>query len=82
MWLKCAYSMLDYSRTGAVPGSRKNAFWAVGMDMIRKEGLISMGSGFSASMALEVVYSGFRLGAYEFFKDKFVLASCFACRNR
>lgn len=53
-----------------VPGSRKNAFWAVGMDMIRKEGLISMGSGFSASMAREVVYSGFRLGAYEFFKDK------------
>ena len=72
-------SSLGYLSMAVVPGSRQNAFWAVGMDMIRKEGLISMGSGFSASMAREVFYSGFRLGAYEFFKDKFVFASSFAC---
>lgn len=40
--------------------------------MARKEGVGSLMNGFTASMLREVVYSGLRLGAYEFFKDKYV----------
>ncbi|EMD37743.1 hypothetical protein CERSUDRAFT_114376 [Gelatoporia subvermispora B] len=53
------------------PGSRANAFWSVGVEMARTEGIRSMLGGFSASMLREIVYSGLRLGSYEFFKDTF-----------
>ncbi|OCH88282.1 mitochondrial carrier [Obba rivulosa] len=53
------------------PGSRANAFWSVGVEMARVEGVRSLLNGFSASMLREVVYSGLRLGSYEFFKDTF-----------
>ena len=57
-----------------LPGGQKNAFWAVGAEMARTEGVRSMMNGFTASMLREVFYSGLRLGGYEFFKDKSVLA--------
>ncbi|KAI0656563.1 mitochondrial carrier domain-containing protein [Cubamyces menziesii] len=38
--------------------------------MARKEGILSLMGGLSASMVRELVYSGIRLGTYEFFKDK------------
>ena len=41
--------------------------------MARKEGIMSLMGGLSASMVRELVYSGIRLGTYEFFKDKSVL---------
>ena len=43
--------------------------------MARKEGMLSLGGGMSASMLREVVYSGLRLGTYELFKDKSVPTS-------
>ncbi|EJF60391.1 hypothetical protein DICSQDRAFT_162011 [Dichomitus squalens LYAD-421 SS1] len=52
------------------PGGRANAFWSVGVEMARKEGIRSLGGGMSASMLREVVYSGIRMGTYELFKDK------------
>lgn len=39
--------------------------------MTRREGVLSLMNGFSASMLRELVYSGFRLGTYEFFKDQY-----------
>jgi hypothetical protein len=56
-----------------VPGERSNAFWAIGTQMVRNEGVSSLGHGFTASMMREFVYSGFRLGTYELFKDTYVL---------
>ena len=41
--------------------------------MARNEGVLSLMKGFSPSMLRELVYSGFRLGTYEFFKDQCVL---------
>ncbi|EIN11785.1 mitochondrial carrier [Punctularia strigosozonata HHB-11173 SS5] len=58
-----------------VAGSRVNAFWHVGAEIARREGFRSLMSGFTASMLREVAYSGLRLGAYEFFKDKIYGAS-------
>ncbi|PIL33920.1 transporter [Ganoderma sinense ZZ0214-1] len=52
------------------PGARANAFWSVGVEMARKEGIRSLAGGMSASMLREVVYSGIRMGTYELFKDK------------
>ena len=40
--------------------------------MARTEGVRSLMNGFTASMLREFFYSGLRLGAYEFFKDKCV----------
>lgn len=40
--------------------------------MARKEGVLSLTGGLSASMLRELVYSGIRMGTYEYFKDKFV----------
>jgi len=51
------------------PGVRSNAFWTVGVEMARTEGVLSLMKGFSASMLRELVYSGMRLGSYEYFKD-------------
>ncbi|KAI0344580.1 mitochondrial carrier [Trametopsis cervina] len=53
-----------------IPGAKRNAFWSVGAEMARTEGIRSLLSGFTASMLREIVYSGLRLGAYEYFKDK------------
>lgn len=53
-----------------VPGARANAFWAVGVQMARTEGVLSLMNGLTASMIREIVYSGFRLGSYEYFKDR------------
>ncbi|KAI0768812.1 mitochondrial carrier [Trametes elegans] len=52
------------------PGAQGNAFWSVGVEMARKEGVRSLMGGLSASMLREVVYSGIRMGTYEYFKDK------------
>ncbi|KAI8990742.1 mitochondrial carrier [Trametes punicea] len=52
------------------PGAQGNAFWSVGVEMARKEGLLSLMGGLSASMVRELVYSGIRLGTYEYFKDR------------
>ncbi|PCH43523.1 mitochondrial carrier [Wolfiporia cocos MD-104 SS10] len=49
--------------------ARANSFWVVGIEMARSEGLRSLMNGFSASMLREFVYSGIRLGSYEYFKD-------------
>ncbi|KZT39129.1 mitochondrial carrier [Sistotremastrum suecicum HHB10207 ss-3] len=38
--------------------------------MVKNEGALSLMGGFTASMMREVSYSGIRLGAYEYFKDK------------
>ncbi|KZT29837.1 mitochondrial carrier [Neolentinus lepideus HHB14362 ss-1] len=57
------------------PGARGNAFWTVGHQMVRSEGLKSLASGLPASMMREVVYSGLRLGTYEYFKDSIYIAS-------
>ncbi|KAF7797916.1 hypothetical protein EIP86_009123 [Pleurotus ostreatoroseus] len=51
------------------PGARANAFWAVGAQMARTEGVLSLMNGMSASMIREIIYSGLRLGSYEYFKD-------------
>ncbi|KAI0633818.1 mitochondrial carrier [Trametes polyzona] len=51
------------------PGARANAFWSVGVEMARNEGIKSLMGGLSASMLREVVYSGIRMGTYEYFKD-------------
>ena len=60
----------------SVPGAVQNAFWSVGVQMARTEGVLSLMNGFSASMLRELVYSGFRLGTYEFFKDQCVFHLC------
>ncbi|KDQ52900.1 hypothetical protein JAAARDRAFT_39847 [Jaapia argillacea MUCL 33604] len=52
------------------PGVKANAFWKVGYQMARTEGIRSLGNGFAASMMREASYSGLRLGTYEFFKDR------------
>ncbi|KAI0644406.1 mitochondrial carrier [Trametes meyenii] len=52
------------------PGARANAFWSVGVEMARTEGVLSLMGGLSASMLRELVYSGIRMGTYEYFKDK------------
>ncbi|EPQ54225.1 mitochondrial carrier [Gloeophyllum trabeum ATCC 11539] len=59
----------------ATPGIRGNAFWTVGYQMARTEGVLSLGSGMTASMMREVVYSGLRLGTYEYFKDSLYTAA-------
>ena len=41
--------------------------------MVKQEGILSLTNGFTASMMREFVYSGFRLGTYEFFKDTYVI---------
>ncbi|KAH9917904.1 mitochondrial carrier [Epithele typhae] len=51
------------------PGARANAFWAVGVEMARTEGVRSLMGGVSASALREIVYSGLRMGTYEYFKD-------------
>ena len=56
-----------------VPGEKTNAFWAIGAQMVRNEGAASLAYGFTASMMREFVYSGFRLGTYELFKDTYVI---------
>ncbi|KAI0812478.1 mitochondrial carrier [Irpex lacteus] len=58
-----------------IPGERGNAFWAIGTQMVRNEGVASLAHGFTASMMRELVYSGFRLGTYELFKDTLHAAS-------
>ncbi|KAI0093377.1 mitochondrial carrier [Irpex rosettiformis] len=58
-----------------LPGGQKNAFWSVGAEMARAEGVKSLMNGFTASMLREMFYSGLRLGGYEFFKDKYYAAS-------
>ncbi|THH29191.1 hypothetical protein EUX98_g4993 [Antrodiella citrinella] len=52
------------------PGAAHNAFWMIGRGMVRTEGVLSLTGGFGASMIREFVYSGMRIGTYEFFKDK------------
>lgn len=56
----------------AAPGASGSSFWSVGVEMARKEGVLSLTGGLSASMLRELVYSGIRMGTYEFFKDKYV----------
>lgn len=58
-----------------IPGARSNTFWFVGIEMGRTEGVLSLMNGFSASMLRELVYSGLRLGSYEYFKDSIYDAS-------
>ncbi|EIW62568.1 mitochondrial carrier [Trametes versicolor FP-101664 SS1] len=57
------------------PGASGSSFWSVGVEMARKEGVLSLTGGLSASMLRELVYSGIRMGTYEFFKDKLHTAS-------
>lgn len=57
------------------PGSLSNNFWTIGLEMARSEGILSLMKGFSASMLREIVYSGLRLGSYEYFKDSIYNAS-------
>ncbi|KAI0743363.1 hypothetical protein C8Q80DRAFT_1106739 [Daedaleopsis nitida] len=57
------------------PGARANAFWTVGVEMARTEGIRSLAGGVSASLLRELVYSGLRMGTYEYFKDKLYEAS-------
>ncbi|KAI0779878.1 hypothetical protein C8Q74DRAFT_1456295 [Fomes fomentarius] len=56
-------------------GTRSSAFWSVGIQMARKEGIRSLAGGLSASMLREASYSGIRMGTYEFFKDQLYAAS-------
>lgn len=65
------------TRMVSAPGQGANAFWAVGTGMVRSEGPLSLTNGFAASMMRELVYSGFRLGTYEFFKDTYVRSKQF-----
>ena len=51
------------------PGSKANAFWTVGVQMARSEGMLSLMNGLTASMLRELTYSGIRMGTYEYFKD-------------
>ena len=44
--------------------------------MARTEGIRSLAGGVTASMLREVVYSGIRMGTYEYFKDKSVVTHC------
>ncbi|KAI0303464.1 mitochondrial carrier [Multifurca ochricompacta] len=52
----------------AAPGAKANAFWSVGLQMARTEGLMSLMNGLTASMLRELTYSGIRMGTYEYFK--------------
>lgn len=56
------------------PGSKANSFWTVGIQMARSEGAMSLMNGLTASMLREIIYSGIRMGTYEYFKD-----SCVSC---
>lgn len=49
-----------------------NTFWVVGADMVRTEGPSSLWHGLNASLMREFIYSGLRLGTYEYFKDRCV----------
>lgn len=48
--------------------SSSNAFWTVGAQMAKSEGVLSLMNGLTASMMREIVYSGIRMGTYEYFK--------------
>ncbi|THH08900.1 hypothetical protein EW146_g8845 [Bondarzewia mesenterica] len=50
------------------PGSGTHTFWAVGVQMARSEGVMSLMKGLTASMLREIVYSGIRMGTYDYFK--------------
>ena len=63
-------NLLTLVCAAAAPGAASNSFWAVGLEMARTEGIRSLAGGVSASVLREVVYSGMRMGTYEFFKDK------------
>lgn len=63
-------NLVGPSYSSAEPGATHNAFWAIGKGMVRTEGVLSLTGGFGASMIREFVYSGMRIGTYEFFKDK------------
>jgi hypothetical protein len=67
---KC-YLPPSLTNGGAASGASSNTFWSIGLEMSRNEGIKSMMNGFTASMLREVVYSGIRLGSYEYFKDKY-----------
>ena len=54
------------------PGAQQNAFWRLGVRMAQTEGFQSLLTGLTASMMREIVYSGIRLGTYEYFKDSSV----------
>ena len=51
-------------------GAHAESFWAVGLEMARTECVQSLAGGASASVLREIVYSGIRMGTYEYFKDK------------
>jgi len=53
----------------AAPGAKANAFWSVGLQMARNEGVMSLMNGLTASMLRELTYSGIRMGTYEYFKS-------------
>ncbi|TDL19879.1 mitochondrial carrier [Rickenella mellea] len=57
------------------PGGTANAFWTHARRMVHTEGAMSLTNGLVPSMWREIVYSGLRLGAYEFFKDSLHSAS-------
>ncbi|KAI0035952.1 mitochondrial carrier [Vararia minispora EC-137] len=52
-------------------GTTANSFWAIGAEMARREGPLSLMNGLTASMLREFSYSGIRMGTYDFFKDTF-----------
>ncbi|EIM82640.1 mitochondrial carrier [Stereum hirsutum FP-91666 SS1] len=56
-------------RTQSAQLSSSNAFWTVGAQMAKSEGVLSLMNGLTASMMREIVYSGIRMGTYEYFKD-------------
>jgi hypothetical protein len=56
---------------GAGAGASVNSFWAVGAQMARSEGALSLMNGLTASMLREASYSGIRMGTYDLFKDAF-----------
>ncbi|RPD78562.1 mitochondrial carrier [Lentinus tigrinus ALCF2SS1-7] len=59
----------DMSDRSLAPGARGSSFLSVGVEMARTEGILSLTGGISASMLRELVYSGIRMGTYEYFKD-------------
>ena len=71
--MRCArtcHSQRALTTPHTAPGARANSFWAVGLEMARTEGVRSLAGGVSASVLREIVYSGIRMGTYEYFKDK------------
>lgn len=74
MWASAVTNPLDIIkvrqqlRTQA-PGAKASAFWSVGLQMARSEGVMSLMNGLTASMLREVTYSGIRMGTYEYFKN-------------